>query len=167
MYSLTWCPRCKRKHPEVNLSCLFASRQNPLPAHGTHKRWERGCECDDCREAMWSWIWDSTVPDPPRFTLSYLIDLPRAGNEVYLTPRMLSFHTNICLPTARRRIDELVRIGVLSQVSTEGHGGRSGTYRFHFDKLHPVTERLRLREMSRMRLGSGGKRVCRPLKPQQ
>lgn len=119
-----------------------------LPMHGTHERWETGCDCEDCRCAMSGLIRDSDLPRS-RCTLADILVFRSAGCEFHLTPLMVSIQLGMCRNTARRHIDELVRLGVLSKVAT---AGRSGTYRLHVDKLHVRPELLRYRESHRIHL---------------
>ncbi len=77
----------------------------------------------------------STIEGGPRSTLSSILTFRTRGNEFYFTPRMVSrecVHSQI---TARRHINELVRLGVLTKVPS-----RTGVSRLNLDKIHPRPE---------------------------
>ena len=106
-----------------------------LPRHGTHERWEAGCDCTRCRWAMRDLITDSDLPHS-RWTLADTLVFRSSGCELHFTSLMVSIQVGISRNSARRRIDELVRLGVLTKVATAtNEAGRSGTYRLHVEKL--------------------------------
>jgi hypothetical protein len=117
--------------------------------HGTHEQWESGCDCEDCRFAMSRWIVASNLPRQPCFTLSSILKFRTCGNEFYFTPQTVSRECVHSPSTARRHIDELVRLGVLSQVLAPS---RAGVYRLNFDKLRPRSELIEYRELHRIHL---------------
>jgi hypothetical protein len=120
------------------------------PKHGTHEQWESGCDCEDCYFAMRAWIGNSDIPRMPSYTLESILEFRKSGNEFYLTPRVVSTQCHMCRNTARRHIDVLVRIGVLSKIESNSPG-RAGTYRLHFDKIHPRPEWIEYRQSKKRR----------------
>jgi hypothetical protein len=119
--------------------------------HGTHEQWESGCDCEDCRFAMSDWIVASTIPNGPRFTLSSILTFRTCGDEFYFTPQTVSRECVHSPSTARRHIDELVRLGVLSRVFWKPPS-KAGVYRLNFDKLRPRPELIEYRESHRIHL---------------
>jgi len=94
---------------------------------------------------MSDWIVASTIANGPRFTLSTILTFRTCRSEFYFTTRMVSRECVHSYSTARRHIDELVRLGVLSKVSS-----RAGAYRLNFDKIHLRPELIEYRESRRI-----------------
>jgi hypothetical protein len=119
--------------------------------HGTHQRWESGCDCESCRFAMSDWIVASTIAGGPRFTLSSILTFRTRRDEFYFTTRMVSRECVHSHSTARRHINELVRLGVLSRVPVKP----LGFYCLNFDILRPRPELIEYRESHRIHLVRG------------
>lgn len=105
--------------------CLRAISAVP-GTHGTHERWEVGCDCNDCRSAMRQWIASLDISSPLRATLRDTLVFRRNGNELWLTTNTLK------KDKARHNIDELVGLGILSKIT--GESNRS-VFLLHFERL--------------------------------
>ena len=114
----------KRHRDEVPLPI----RTNP-GVHGTHERWIEGCDCNECRHAMCQRVSRSAIPSSLASTLHDMLVFRRNGKELWLTSNTLK------KDTVRSDIDALVRLGVLSEMSTE----RPGTFLLHCERL-PLLE---------------------------
>jgi hypothetical protein len=107
-----------------------------LPPHGTSERWQAGCDCTECLSAMREKVWESDLDAPCFRTLRRMLDFRVRGCELYIVPAILSEHEGVCVSTARRGIDRLVEVAVVSKIADiEGQSGRSGIYLLHVEKL--------------------------------
>lgn len=68
--------------------CLRAVNATP-GTHGTHERWEVGCDYNDCRNAMREWIMGVGLPQALTATLRDTLVFRRNGNELWLSTNTL------------------------------------------------------------------------------
>jgi hypothetical protein len=122
-----------------------------LPPHGTPERWIADCDCTDCLSAMRTKVWESDLDAPSFRALREMLDFRVRGCEVYVVPAMLSQQEGVCASTARRSIDRLVEVALISKIADiEGQSGRSGIYVLHIEKLKMRSELRLSREAERL-----------------
>ena len=92
--------------------------------------------------------------DAPSFrALRRMLDFRVRGCELYVVPTRLSEQEGVCASTARRSIDRLVEVALISKIADiEGQSGRSGIYLLHVEKLK-VRSELRLSRVERSQDG--------------
>jgi len=108
--------------------CLRAIKASPR-AHGTHERWEAGCDCNDCRGAMRQWITlSSGLPSSLAATLRDILAFRRNVNELWLPTSTLKKNA-----ARRQNLEELVHVGVLTKINNESN--HPSTYLLHVERL--------------------------------
>jgi hypothetical protein len=132
-------------------SKISETTTSALRPHGTPERWQAGCDCWECCEAMRTVIHESDIESNSSWTLGYMLDFRVHGCELYVVPGTLSERAGICQATVRRRIDKLIEFGALSKIAgIEGKSGRAGIYLLHAEKLK-MSSHIRLyREHERL-----------------
>lgn len=123
-------PTRQHEVPSLESSrCRYCLRAIKTTAgtHGTHERWEAGCDCNDCRSAMRQSVANSSITPALAATLRDLLVFRRNVNELWLTGNSLK------KDGLRQNIDALLRLGVLSKMNDETN--RTATYVFHFERL--------------------------------
>jgi len=106
--------------------CLRTISTTP-GTHGTHERWETGCDCNDCRGAMLQWFVSCGIAPSLVASLRDLLVFRRNVNELWLTTNSLK------KDALRQNIDKLVRLGILSRGSNEVNRGYM--YLLHFEQV--------------------------------
>ncbi len=125
-----------------------------LSEHGTPERWQADCDCAECLSAMREKVWESDLDAPSFRALRRMLDFRVRGCELYVVPTRLSEQEGVCASTARRSIDRLVEVALISKIADiEGQSGRSGIYLLHVEKLKVRSELRLSREAERSQDG--------------